>query len=189
VTNVRVLFLKDVARVAHAGDIKAVKDGYGRNYLLPQGLAVIATKDTVARAEGLRKSAEERRLKEAADWQEVAEALAETAVTIEVRCGPTGRLYGSVTNTMVAEKLGEMTAREVDRRNIRFREPIRQTGEFGVPLRLYEGVEMELKLIVKGEGEEDGPVETPDEEPAPESEEGNISADDDTPQEEPEAGS
>ena len=166
----KVLFLKDVARVARAGDIKEIKDGYGRNYLLPQGLAVAATKDAIARSEGLRKSAEERRLKEAADWQEVADALGETPVEIEARAGPTGRLYGSITNTIVAEKLSEMTGREVDRRSIRFREPVRQTGEFNVPLRLHENVGLEIKLIVTAEGSEDAPETRPeaqqDEEPA-----------------------
>jgi len=161
---VKVLFLKDVARVAHAGDVKDVKDGYGRNYLLPQGLAVVATRDTIARSEGLRKSAEERRLKEAADWQEVAEILAETPVEIEARSGPTGRLYGSITNTMVAQKLSEMTGREVDRRNVRFREPVRQTGEFSVPVRLFETVELEIKLMVRAEGSEDTPEEQQGEE-------------------------
>ena len=153
----RVLFLKDVVRVAHAGDIKDVKNGYGRNYLLPQGLAVVATKDTIARSEGLRKSAEERRLREATDWQEVADALSETPVEIEARSGPTGRLYGSITNTMVAQKLNEMTGREVDRRDIRFHEPVRQTGEYSVPVRLYEDVELEIKLIVRAEGSESAP--------------------------------
>ena len=161
----KVLFLKDIARVAHAGDIKQVKEGYGRNYLLPQGLAVIATKDTIARSEGLRASAEERRLKEAADWQEVADVLSETPVEIEARSGPTGRLYGSITNTIVAQKLTEMTGREVDRRNIRFREPVRQTGEFSVPVRLHENVELEIKLLVRGEGAQAAPKAEQDGEP------------------------
>ena len=164
----KVLFLKDVARVAHTGDVKDVKDGYGRNYLLPQGLAVVATKDTIARSEGLRKSAEERRLKEAADWQEVAEILSETPVEIVARSGPTGRLYGSVTNTMVAQKLSEMTGREVDRRNVRFREPVRQTGEFSVPVRLHENVDLEIKLVVRAEGSEETPAAQQDDSPAKE---------------------
>ncbi len=159
----KVLFLKDVARVAHAGDIRDVKDGYGRNYLVPQGLAVIATKDTISRSEGLRKSAEERRLREAADWQEVANILGETPVEIEARSGPTGRLYGSITNTIVAAKLAEMTGREIDRRNVRFREPVRQTGEFNVPVRLHESVELEIKLVVKAEGGVDAPPASVDE--------------------------
>ena len=153
----KVLFLKDVARVAHAGDVKDVKVGYGRNYLLPQGLAVVATKDTIARSEGLRKSAEDRRLKEAADWQEVAEVLSETPVEVEASSGPTGRLYGSITSTVVAQKLSEMTGRDVGRRNVRFREPVRQTGEFSVPVRLHENVELEIKLVVRAEGSEGTP--------------------------------
>ena len=186
----KVLFLKDVARVAHAGDIRDVKNGYGRNYLLPQGLAVIANKDTINRSEGLRKSAEERRLKEAADWQEVADLLSETPVEIEARSGPTGRLYGSITNTIVAAKLAEMTGREIDRRNVRFREPVRQTGAFNVPVRLYENVDLEIKLVVKAEGAEDAPPASSDEDSPPEpGDNAEPPATEETPEEAPSPGS
>ncbi|NRB30404.1 MAG: hypothetical protein HRU27_07405, partial [Rhizobiaceae bacterium] len=80
------------------------------------GYAVIATEHELRRAASLRQQAEDRRLVEAKEWQEVADGLKEQKVRIEVRTGPTGRLYGSVTNTMIAEKLGEMTRRQINQK-------------------------------------------------------------------------
>ena len=136
----RVVFLEDVAGVAHGGDVKEVKNGFARNYLIPQGFAVQATEHELRRAAGLRHQAEDRRLVEAKEWQDVADALKEQKVRIEVRTGPTGRLYGSVTNTMIAAKLGEMTDREIDRKGIQIPAPIRAVGDYKVPARFVEGV-------------------------------------------------
>lgn len=152
----KVIFLKDVRPTARAGDIKDVKNGFARNFLLPRGLAAMATPDELRRVEKLRRGAEVRRLQEASDWREIAEALAETPVEITVRTGPRGRLYGSITNTMVAARLSELTEREIDRRGIRFAAPIRQVGEYTVPIRLFEDVQGEIQLIVRAE---DGSLE------------------------------
>ncbi len=144
----KVLFLQDVRPTARAGDVKEVKDGFGRNYLIPQGYAVIATEHELRRAAGLRQQAEDRRLLEAKEWQEVADALKEQKVRIEVRTGPTGRLYGSVTNTMIAKKLGEMTNREIDRKGIQISAPIRAIGDYKVPARFVDGVSATLVVEV-----------------------------------------
>jgi large subunit ribosomal protein L9 len=137
---VKILFLQDVRPTARAGDVKEVKNGFARNYLIPQGFAVQATEHELRRAAGLRHQAEDRRLVEAKEWQDVADALKEQKVRIEVRTGPTGRLYGSVTNTMIAAKLGEMTDREIDRKGIQISAPIRAVGEYKIPARFVEGV-------------------------------------------------
>ena len=136
----KILFLQDVRPTARAGDVKEVKNGFARNYLIPQGFAVQATEHELRRAAGLRHQAEDRRLVEAKEWQDVADALKEQKVRIEVRTGPTGRLYGSVTNTMIAAKLGEMTDREIDRKGIQISAPIRAVGEYKIPARFVEGV-------------------------------------------------
>jgi len=145
---VKVLFLQDVRPTARAGDVKEVKHGFARNYLIPQGYAVQATEHELRRASKLRAQAEDRRLVEAKDWQDVANALMEQKVRIEVRTGPTGRLYGSVTNTMIAAKIGEMTDREIDRKGIQIPEPIRAVGDYKVPARLVEGVTAILVIEV-----------------------------------------
>ena len=140
--------MQDVRPTARAGDVKEVKDGFGRNYLIPQGYAVIATEHELRRATNLRQQAEDRRLVEAKEWQEVADGLKEQKVRIEVRTGPTGRLYGSVTNTMIAEKLGEMTSREIDRKGIQIPAPIRAIGDYKVPAKFVDGVSATLFVEV-----------------------------------------
>ena len=88
----KVLFLQDVRPRARAGDVKEVKSGFARNYLIPQGFAVQATEHELRRAAGLRQQADDRRLQEARAWQEVADALQDEKVRIELRTGPTGRM-------------------------------------------------------------------------------------------------
>lgn len=144
----KVLFLQDVRPTARAGDVKEVKNGFARNYLIPQGYAVIATEHELRRAAKLRQQAEDRRLVEAKEWQDVADALKDQKVRIEVRTGPTGRLYGSVTNTMIAAQLAEMTDREIDRKGIQIPAPIRAVGDYRIPARLVEGVSATLIVEV-----------------------------------------
>ena len=144
----KVLFLQDLRPTARAGDVKDVKLGFARNFLIPQGLAVQATEHELRRASALRGQAEDRRLVEAKEWQEVADALKDQKVRIDVRTGPTGRLYGSVTNTMIAAKVSEMTEREIDRRGILIPAPIRTVGEYKVPARFVEGVTATLVIEV-----------------------------------------
>jgi large subunit ribosomal protein L9 len=145
---VKVLFLQDVRPTARAGDVKEVKNGFARNYLIPQGYAVIATEHELRRAMKLRQQAEDRRLVEAKEWQDVADALKDQKVRIEVRTGPTGRLYGSVTNTMIAAQLAEMTDREIDRKGIQIPAPIRAVGDYRIPARFVEGVSATLIVEV-----------------------------------------
>jgi len=145
---VKVLFLQDLRPTARAGDVKDVKLGFARNFLIPQGLAVQASEHELRRASALRGQAEDRRLVEAKEWQDVADALKDQKVRIDVRTGPTGRLYGSVTNTMIAAKVSEMTEREIDRRGILIPAPIRTVGEYKVPARFVEGVTATLVIEV-----------------------------------------
>jgi large subunit ribosomal protein L9 len=148
---VKVIFLQDVPPIGHAGDVKEVKDGYGRNFLLPRKLAAPASKDAMARAETLRAAAQDRRAREAADWGSVADALRDKPIVLKMRAGPTGRLYGSVTNTAVAAKLAEIAGRAVDRRGIRLPAPVREVGKSKVHVRLHEGIELDLDLVVEPE--------------------------------------
>jgi len=150
---VQVLFLEDVAPNHRAGDVKEVKNGYGRNFLIPKGMATLATKAALQQATALRAAASERRIKEASDWRVVAEELEKKPVVITMRAGPTGRLYGSVTNVMIANELAEMTARPVDRRGIRIPSPIRQVGTFKLPIKLFEDVECEIEVQVEADSD------------------------------------
>ena len=135
-----------------AGDVKEVKTGFARNYLIPKGIAVLATKSTMDQVTKLQKEAQERRLVESKKWEEKAKSLKEKTLTITVQTGPTGRLYGSVTNTLVADKIEEETGIQLDRRNIRFPDPIRMIGNYKVPVKLYEGISIDLGLKVVSDG-------------------------------------
>tara|TARA_B100000029_G_C17192710_1_gene821285 strand:+ start:62 stop:712 length:651 start_codon:yes stop_codon:yes gene_type:complete len=148
----KVIFLKDILPTAMAGDIKEVKTGFARNYLIPKGIAVLATKSSMDQATKLQKEAQERRLIESKKWEEKGKSLEEKILTITVQTGPTGRLYGSVTNTLVADKIEEETGIKLDRRNIRFPDPIRMVGDYKVPVKLYEGINIDLGLKVISDG-------------------------------------
>ncbi len=148
----RVVFLQDVPGVAHGGDVRTVKDGFARNYLIPRSLAVPATQDALRRVDRLKKQAEEDRLKAIQDMRTLAEQLNNAQVNIEMRAGTNGRLYGSVTNAIVAEKLSEMTGREIDRRAVAIGEPFRQVGLYEVDVRLHPEVEARVKVLVYPSG-------------------------------------
>jgi large subunit ribosomal protein L9 len=144
----RVVFLEDVAGVAQGGDVKEVKNGFARNYLIPQRLAMPATKDAMQRTRTLANDAEVNRLKTLADMRELSKELDGTQVNIEMRAGASGRLYGSVTNAIVADEIAKMTDREIDRRTIQIPEPIRQTGVYDLRVRLHAEVDAGISLVV-----------------------------------------
>jgi large subunit ribosomal protein L9 len=144
----KVLFLQDVLPTARAGDIKDVKNGFGRNFLLPRGLAVLATQEELRRAEALREDARKRREAEARDWQDIVSSVRDAEIKIEARTGPTGRLYGSVTSAMIAEEISRLAERDIDRRGVRIPQPIRTVGEHEVHVRFYDGVEATMKVEV-----------------------------------------
>ena len=98
----KILFLEDVLPTARAGDIKDVRTGFARNYLIPNKLAAVATVHELRRSKKLREAAEQRRLREVAEWKDVVDNIEGVDIEIKVRTGTTGRLYGSVTNTMIA---------------------------------------------------------------------------------------
>lgn len=144
----KVVFLEDVPGVAQGGDVKDVKDGFARNYLIPQRLAMPATRDSLQRIERLKKHAETTRLKTLADMRQVAEEIAGRRIDIEMRAGVSGRLYGSVTNAVVAEKLADMTAHDIDRRIVQIPEAIRETGTYAIQVRLHPEVTTDVTLLV-----------------------------------------
>lgn len=145
----KVLFLQDVRPTARAGEIKEVKNGFARNYLIPQKMAVLATTHEIARAENLRKEAEARRRAEAAEWREIVDGLKDEPIKIIVRTGPTGRLYGSVSAAMVAQEIQTAAGREVDRRSVRIPAPIRTLGKYAIPVQFADEIELSLDILVE----------------------------------------
>lgn len=149
--KMKVLLLQDVEHLGKAGEIKDVSGGFGRNYLLPKGFAILATKGQMKQAE--ERLAAQRRKAEAArkEAEALAARLANLTITFTVKVGEQDRLYGSVTNADIAAKLHEVAGIEIDRRKIGLEDPIKRTGEYEVPVELMSGVSSTLKVVVVGE--------------------------------------
>ena len=148
----RVVFLEDVAGVARGGDVKEVKNGFARNYLIPKSLAVPATHNALQRVEKLSRSAGVSRIKLLDDMKQLAEAIEGTQINVEMRAGSAGRLYGSVTNAIIADSLSELTDSEIDRRTIEIPEPIRDLGIYDLVVRLHPEVKSTIKVVVHETG-------------------------------------
>ena len=149
----KVLFLKDNLPTAMAGEIKEVKPGFARNFLIPQGIAELANKSSIERVEKLRKQAEVRRGEMKTKWQTVANEINLLNLEIVAQTGPTGKLFGSVTNSQIASSIEEnLDGVTIDRRSIRITQPIKMIGSYKVPMKLFEGVDAEVNLLVKSDG-------------------------------------
>lgn len=147
----QVLLLKDVRRLGKAGDVRNVADGYARNYLIPRGLATLATAGAVREAREHLRAEERRSAREQAQAQSLAERLGGVRLSFKARAGETGRLYGSITAGDIAEEIEKQTGQSVDRRKIVLEEPIRELGTFRVPIRLSGDVSAEVTVTVEAE--------------------------------------
>lgn len=148
----KVLLIKDVYKLGRAGEVKKVADGYGRNYLIPQGLAVLATPGALKQAERIRAQAEIRRARLNEELKDLAEQLNGLTIVFNARAGETGKLYGSITTQDIAEAIQQQTRYEVKRHQIET-QPIRNLGEHSVRVRLTMDLIPEIKVIVLREGE------------------------------------
>ena len=167
----KVLLIKDVYKLGRAGDVKRVADGYGRNYLLPQGLAVLATPGALKQAERIREEASARRQELNQEMSGVAEKIDGMLLVFPARASETGKLYGSITTQMIAESLSKKSGTEVSRRQIDS-QPLRTLGEHKVQVRLTVDLIPEITVIVHREGET--PVLPGQKEAEPEEEEALV---------------
>src|SRR5215208_1734793 len=153
----KVLLIKDVYKLGRAGDVKKVADGYGRNFLLPQKLAVLATPGALKQTEKIRSQAEIRRTEQNSELKDLASHINGITVVFSAKAGETGKLYGSITTQDVANAVQEKTRFEVKKQQIDM-QPIRNLGEYIVHVRLTMDLVPEVKVIVHREGEaiEDG---------------------------------
>ena len=145
----KVVLRSDIAGVGRRGDIVDVSDGHARNYLLPRGLAFVATDGAVAQAQAMRRR---RDLRESADRESartVAEALTAKTFTIKAKAGNEGRLFGSVTTSDIAGALAAQAGVTLDRKKV-VAQPIRTTGNHTAVVRLHADVECTIKINVVG---------------------------------------
>ena len=174
----KVLLIKDVYKLGRAGDVKKVADGYGRNFLIPQGMAVLATPGAMKTAERIRSKATEKRAILNNEMGVVAEALVKVQLTFNARAGETGKLYGSITSQDVVDAIEKKAGLHIKRQQLDM-QPLRTLGEHTIRIRLtmelilesgmlkLESVTMdlipEIKAIVlrEGEAEPSLPIEVP----------------------------
>lgn len=144
----KVVLTQDVPKLGEIGTIQDVKDGFARNYLIPQGLARIATPGMIKQVEE-RQEAERRRIAQLEEeMRDLAAQIDGIRLEIHARVGEQGRLFGSVTAADIAAQLSEITGQEIDRRKVELEAPIREVGEFKVPVRLVGRLVPEITVNV-----------------------------------------
>jgi large subunit ribosomal protein L9 len=144
-----VILTKDVDNLGEAGELVKVKPGYGRNYLLPRGLALVATRGNVAQLEHHRRAIEKEQATIRASQRSVADHLAKTSVSIARKAGKDNKLFGSVTARDIVDALA-MQKIDLDRKLIKLDEPIKEAGETEVTVRLSADIQVGLKVTVVG---------------------------------------
>jgi large subunit ribosomal protein L9 len=148
-----VILTKDVEKVGLRGDVVSVARGYARNFLLPRKLAEVATPERVAELHKRESNRARHEAKTADQAQSIADTLTKTVLRFEVKAGPTGSLFGSVTPTDIADEIWRTRKIRVDRRKIGI-DNIKRIGNHAVPIDLFEGVRVEVKTLVAPEGGE-----------------------------------
>ena len=164
----KLLLKEDVDGLGFCGDEVEVKDGYGRNFLIPKGKALLATPNNLKAFNHQKRVVQGKVTKVIAAAQAVADEIAKVTCLVKKKVGDTGKMFGSVTAQEVADLLKGQGV-EVDRRKIQIAEPIKKAGEYKIPVKLHSEVTAEIKLVVEGE-QEATEVAAPAEpaEPAPE---------------------
>jgi large subunit ribosomal protein L9 len=164
----KVILIEDLPKLGEVGDVCEVADGYARNYLIPQGLAIVATEGALRQVENLKRQEARRRERIRGDAVAFKEQLDSLTLVFQAKVGETGRLYGSITSGDIAERIEELTGREVDRRKVVLDNPLKELGTFRIPIRLLPDVVAEVTVVVEGEAEEEPIVLEEEEEPTEE---------------------
>jgi len=147
----KIILTKDVDKLGGFGDIVNVKDGYAKNYLIPNGLAVFATPGNIKQSEILKKSrikVEARNIKEATD---IAGELEGTKLIFKVKSSPEGKLYGSITNKDIAEKILSFKKIEIDRKKINLEDSLKETGSYEIEIKLYKDIKCNVTVSVEAD--------------------------------------
>jgi large subunit ribosomal protein L9 len=144
----KVMLIKDIQNVGVAGDVKEVADGYGRNYLIPRRMAVLAGRGAEAEARRLREATAKREAKERDVAQELADLIDNKTVVVRLKVGSEDKVFGAITNEDIATALRLQHQVDVDRRKIDTKDPLKQLGEHKIPLRLHRDVTAHINLII-----------------------------------------
>ena len=146
-TTIQVILQQDIHNLGKTGEVVKVRPGFARNYLLPKSLASAATSKNVNRVEHEKKAAAARNVKAKAEMTELATKIGATAISLTRKAGEEGKLFGAVTNKEIETALAEKGI-EIDRRKIVLAEPIKNVGEFEIPVKLGYDVTATVKVTV-----------------------------------------
>lgn len=144
----RIVLRSDVSGVGNKGDVLDVADGYARNFLLPKGLALKATKGAETQAESMRRSRDVKDAAARSAAQDIASTLVPTVITITAKAGGEGKLFGSVTTSDISEAIAAQTNIEIDRRDLQLDEPLKTTGTHTVAAKLHAEVEFPITVEI-----------------------------------------
>jgi len=145
---VKVVLREDVENLGRKGDLIEVRDGYARNFLVPRGLALKATKGIVKQSESMRRGREVREARDRTEAEEIAAKLSGARVQLQARAGEGGRLFGSITASDVADAVIAQTGIEIDRRKLELDEPLKELGPAEIELRLHPEVTAKVQVEV-----------------------------------------
>ncbi|MEE8469957.1 MAG: 50S ribosomal protein L9 [Dehalococcoidia bacterium] len=149
----KVIFLQDVPNVAAVGEVKEVANGYARNFLLPKGLAAVATTAELKQLELQHQADARRQARLEQEAEATAHSLEGITVTLKVRAGDKDRIYGSITSSDIASEIKKLSGHEIDKRKIDLEEPIRELGTYQIPIKMGQNVTASVTLVVEQEQE------------------------------------
>lgn len=147
----KLILTHEVNGLGAPGDVVDVRDGYGRNYLLPRGFAIRWTSKAQKQIDAIRRARQVREIRSLDEAEEIAARLSDLNVKLVQRAGESGRLFGSVTATEIAEAVKRAGGPDLDKRRIEVRNPIKSVGEYRVPIRLHSEVSATIELEVTGD--------------------------------------
>ena len=146
-----VILNKDVKGTGKAGDVVKVSDGYARNMLIPRGLATESTQGNIRHLEKQKAIAAEKKAEEKAQAQQQAEKIQKASVLIKTKAGEGGKIFGSITSKDISEALREQHGIDIDKKKFQMDAPLKQTGETGVDIKLYQDIIARLTVIIEAE--------------------------------------
>lgn len=146
----KVIFLKDVSK-GKKGEIKEVADGYARNFLLPKGLALLATPSATKVAKALSEEKADRQSRQREELSKIAQDMEGKELHFKAKAGAKGRLHGAITSANIADELSKLADFEIDKKKVELEEPLHSLGSYDVGINLGAGAEAKIKIVIEEE--------------------------------------
>jgi len=152
----KVILTKDFEKLGSLGDIVKVKDGYAKNFLIPNKIAVLANEGNIKQVELVKKSLVKKEAKNIEEAKQVAEQLKELEIVFKVKASPDGKLYGSITGKDIADEIFKQRKVEIDKKKIELESHLKDLGEYEIEIKLYKDIKSKIKVILESEDELEG---------------------------------